>query len=95
MNLMDLFHATNAFVVFKTVNYQRSVLLMQILEILPELVWKSSLQKKKLVLSLHHPYIHIDKIHVSKRPNHEKQYALKSNSIKFPHRSESVVVIVS
>ena len=48
--------------------------------------------KEKLVLALHRPYIHIDKIRFTKRPNDERQYALKSNSISFPHKSGSVVV---
>ena len=48
--------------------------------------------KEKLVLALHRPYIHIDKIRFTKRPNDERQYALKSNSFSFPHKSGSIVV---
>ena len=48
--------------------------------------------KEKLVISLHRPYIHIDKIRKTKRPNDERQYGLKSNSISFPQNSGTIIV---
>ena len=48
--------------------------------------------KEKLVISLHRPYIHIEKIRRTKRPNDERQFALKSNLIGFPQSSGTVVV---